>query len=61
MFEFSGLLTSNDGDMISISMSVAFEQFDEAISKPLVQILSSQDEKGMIIELQFILELNLVE
>lgn len=61
MFEFEGLLTSNDSDMISISMSVAFEHFDEAIFKSLLQILSSHDEKGMMIELQFILKLKLVE
>ena len=61
MFEFSGLLTSKDGNTISMSMSVAFEQFDEAISKSLVQILLSQDEKGMMIELQFIFVLKLVE
>lgn len=47
--------------MISTSMSVAFEQFVEVRANVFLQILSSQDERGIMNKLQFTLELSFVK
>lgn len=55
-------MSCDDGKILtSISIIVAFEQFDKVRSNTLLQIRLSHNEKGMIIESQFTLELSFVE